>query len=82
MFDIIRSYISKEDYYIIILDNGLYVKNYQKLIGINDNEIMMEINNKIYKIKGSNFILTKSINQEIMIRGKVESVICLWLWLK
>lgn len=77
MFDIIRSYISKEDYYIIILDNGLYVKNYQKLIGINDNEIMMEINNKIYKIKGSNFILTKSINQEIMIRGKVESVICL-----
>lgn len=74
MFDIIRSYISKEDYYLIILSNGIYIKNYQKIIGINDDEIIIEIDNTIYKIKGSKFVLTKSIAQELMIRGTVESV--------
>lgn len=74
MFDIIRSYISKEDYYLIILSNGIYIKNYQKLIGITNDEVIIEINNNIYKIKGSNFILTKSIEHELMIKGIVESV--------
>lgn len=74
MFDIIRSYISKEDYYLIILSNGIYIKNYQKIIGINDDEIIIGIDNTIYKIKGSKFVLTKSIAQELMIRGTVESV--------
>lgn len=74
MFDIIRSYIDKEDFYLIILSTGLYIKNYQKLIGIKDDEIILEINKFIYKIKGSNFILTKSIDRELMIKGSVESV--------
>ncbi len=74
MFDIIRSYIDKEKYYIIILSNGLYIKNYQKLININATEIILEIDKNIYKIKGSNFILTKSIDKELMIKGSVESV--------
>ena len=74
MFDIIRSYISKEDYYLIILKNGIYIKNYQKLIGITDEEILIEIDNSIYKIKVSKFVLTKSIEHELMIKGCVESV--------
>ena len=78
MFDIIRSYIDKEKYYIIILSNGLYIKNYQKLININAEEIILEIDQSIYKIKGSNFILTKSIDKELMIKGSVESVNRLW----
>lgn len=74
MFDIIRSYIDKEDYYLIILSNGIYIKNFQKLIGIREDEVIIEIANGIFKIKGSNFILTKSIEREIMIKGIVESV--------
>lgn len=74
MFDIIRSYIDKEEYYIIILKNGIYIKNYNKLLGITNNEIILEIDNQLFKIKGSNFILTKSIDKEVMIKGLVESV--------
>lgn len=74
MFDIIRSYIDSESFYLIILKNGIYIKNYEKLLGINEDEIMLELDNKLYKIKGSNFILTKSIDRELMIKGVVESV--------
>lgn len=74
MFDIIRSYIDSESFYLIILKNGIYIKNYEKLLGINEDEIMLELDNKLYKIKGSNFILTKSIDRELMIKGIVESV--------
>jgi len=80
MFDIIRSYIAKEDYYLIILNSGIYIKNYQKLIGIKEDEIIIEIGENLYKIKGSNFILTKSIDKELMIKGCVESVVRLWFY--
>ena len=54
MFDIIKSYFSKEEYYIILTKNYLYIKNYTKIINIEENEILLEINSKIYKIKGDN----------------------------
>lgn len=74
MFDIIRSYISKEDYYLIIMNKGIYIKNYQKIISITINEILIEINESVYKIIGSDLALTKSIEDEIMIKGQIESV--------
>ncbi len=49
MFDIIRSYIAKEDYYLIILNSGIYIKNYQKLIGIKEDEIIIEIGENLCK---------------------------------
>lgn len=74
MFDIIKSYISNEEFYIIILKNGVYLKNYNKIIGIDDDEVIIEIDNHIYKIKGHGFILTKTIGKELSIKGYVESV--------
>lgn len=75
MFDVIRSYISKEDFYIIILKNNLYIKNYSKLLSITDNEILVEIASKLYKINGNNFSLIKTIDKELLIKGSVERIV-------
>ncbi len=74
MLDIIKSYISNEKFYIIIMDSAIYIKNYSKIINIADDEIIIEISGTLYKIKGSSFSLTKSINRELEIKGYVESV--------
>lgn len=74
MFDIIRSYLDKESFYLLILKDGLYIKNYEKLLGITEGEVMLQIASNLYQIKGSHLILTKSIDQELMIKGSIESV--------
>ncbi len=74
MFDILKSYLDKEKYYIIVMPNDIYIKNYSKIINIEDKEILIEIDGKIYKIVGANFILKKSIVNELKISGTVESV--------
>lgn len=74
MLDIIRSYISKEEYYIILLKNNVYIKNYSKIIGITDNEILIDIQGVIYKINGENFILTKNVGKEVILKGNVERI--------
>lgn len=74
MLDIIKSYFSKEDYYLIVTNNNLYIKNYTKIIDINDKEILVNINNRIIKINGENLTLIKIISKDLSIKGSIESV--------
>ena len=60
MFDIIRSYFKDEKYYVVLFNDGIYIKNYNNILSLTDNEVLVNINDSIYKIKGKNFILSKT----------------------
>lgn len=75
MFEILKSYLKKESFYIVLIKNGLYIKNYSKLLGISDEELLIEINKVIYRIKGSGITLTKTVGQELAIKGSIESIV-------
>lgn len=79
MLDIIKSYFKKENYYLILTSTSLYIKNYKKLINIDESEVIIEIGNKVIKIKGSNLTLKKTIGKDASINGIIESVKYLWL---
>lgn len=74
MLDIIKSYFSKNNYYIIILNDKIIIKNYKSILNISDNEINIKLENIIYKIKGNNLVLKKIISNELEINGIIESV--------
>lgn len=74
MFEILKSYINNEKFYIIIMENSFYVKNYNKIININSEEVLLEIDNHIYKFTGKDICLTKSLNKELEIKGIIESI--------
>lgn len=74
MLDIIKSYFNKEDYYVIVTNNNLYIKNYTKVIDISENEALIDINNRILKITGQNLTLIKIISHDLSIKGLIESV--------
>jgi len=79
MFDIIKSYFKKEKFYIIITSNSLYIKNYKKLINIDENEVLVELISNIMKINGKNLILKKTVGKDLVINGDIESVKYIWL---
>lgn len=74
MLDIIKSYFNKEEYYIILTYNNLYIKNYTKVIDIAEQEILIDIQGKIIKITGHELTLIKIVSNDLSIKGFIESV--------
>ena len=74
MFDIIRSYFKDEKYYVVLFNDGIYIKNYNNILSLTDNEVLVNINDSIYKIKGKNFILSKTVGHELVVNGNIESI--------
>ena len=74
MIDTIKNYFFDNDYYIILLDDGIYIKNYNKIISSLNNEIIININNKIYKIKGNKIKIKRCIDHDIEFSGTIESI--------
>ena len=75
MIDTIKSYLDKSTYYIINTNDMIYIKNYSKLITIDQNKIIFMVKNTKYVITGNNFILKKHIDKEMIINGNLESII-------
>lgn len=74
LINILKKYIDDKEYAIIITNDYIYIKNYTKLTKLNENTINIEINNKVYIIKGNNFKISKNISKELQINGNVESI--------
>lgn len=74
MLDILKSYFKKEKFYIIITNNSLYIKNYKRLINIDENEVLVELMSNIMKVNGNNLILKRTVGKDLVINGNIESV--------
>ncbi|MCH5166460.1 MAG: YabP/YqfC family sporulation protein [Erysipelotrichales bacterium] len=74
MLDIIKSYFNKEDFYLIITNSNLYIKNYNKIINIEPTEIIININEQLLKINGQNLTLKRIVSKDLVVNGTIESV--------
>lgn len=74
MIETLKSYLNKNDYYIIITNEYIYIKNYDKILSINKYEISLIIMDKKYIINGNNMYLKRHDNKEIIINGVIESI--------
>ena len=74
MFDIIRSYFKDEKYYVVLFNDGIYIKNYNNILSLTENESLVNINESIDKIKGKHFVLSKTVGHELVVNGCIESI--------
>ena len=65
---------AKGCYSINICDNKVYIENYDKLIDINDTEILVMINNKLVKIIGKSLIIRRLEKSELLIEGFIKGI--------
>lgn len=73
MIDILKSYLKNEEYYIIQTKNSIIIINYNKIVTMQDDLLVLLINNQKYKFKGNNFKIIKSIDKSLELKGNVES---------
>ena len=74
MFEIFKNYLKKEDYYIILYSNYIYVFRYIDIIKFTDKYISLKLNKMIFNIYGIDLLIVKLEKEELLIKGKINKL--------
>lgn len=67
-------YLEDKNYEIIIKENSVNVINFQEIIDFSINKITLRCENKIINIEGKNLIISKMLDEEVLIRGIISNI--------
>ena len=74
IIDGIRSYIMENDTKITIINNKINITNYIDIGHFDSNKIIVRKNNESIIINGNNLVVSKLLNDEILIEGKISNI--------
>ena len=74
MFKYISNYINDKEFRFTVYEDKIHIINFNKIITLEDNYISLLSNNKRISIKGSNLVLVKLLDNELLIKGKITSI--------
>ena len=74
MLNTFTNYFKNENYSLLITNNKLYINNYNKIINIKSNEIIIDVKDKRLFIFGKDFTLKKMDKIELYITGSITRV--------
>lgn len=70
----IRSYISEDDISMTILNNKINITNYIDIGHFDSNKVIVKTNYGNIIIKGNNLVVSKLLNDEILITGEFNNI--------
>ena len=73
MFNI-KTYLRNDSYNINISNNSIYFLNFDKVLEINDDIIIVKFNDFILNIKGNDFKIVKMLDNELLINGNFKEI--------
>ncbi len=74
LFKNIKSYILEEDFKFIFSNNKIDVINYTSIPHFDSEKIIVTNETNDIIIKGKNLVISKLLNKEIMIEGKIQNI--------
>ena len=74
MFEIFRSYLKGEEYYIIMYSNYIYIYKYKDIIKFTDTFISLELDKFKINIYGMDLLIKKMEKNELLIKGYIDKV--------
>ena len=70
----IKEFINPKDLKITYFTNLVNISNYDDIILLNDNKIILKKTNKFITIKGENLTLKKLLDEEILIQVNIKTI--------
>lgn len=70
----LESYLSDNEYRIILRNSGVNIVNYDEIINFSSSQISIRIKNKILIFEGNNLVITKMLDDEILITGNITNI--------
>lgn len=70
----LKNYVFENKLKITILTDMVDIVNFDEIDHFDDNKIMVRYNNKIIIVKGINLIISKLLESELLISGKIDGI--------
>ncbi len=70
----IRSYILEEEFKLTFLNNRINIVNYESIGHFDNNRVLINYNDGQVVIKGKSLVVSKLMNNEILIEGKIINI--------
>ena len=74
LIDRFSNYIEDREYKIIIKENYLNIVNYDEIVDFSLHKVSVKIRNKILIIEGTNLVISKMLENEVLITGNITVV--------
>ena len=71
MLEIFKNYLNKEEYYVVLYSNYIYIYKYLDIIKFTDKFISLKLNKLTINIYGTNMLITKMEKNELLIKGNI-----------
>lgn len=71
MLEIFKNYLNKEDYYVVLYSNYIYIYKYLDIIKFTDKFISLKLNKLTINIYGTDMLITKMEKNELLIKGNI-----------
>lgn len=72
--DNLINFVYDKNYFIGLYDNYLYCFNYEELVALNNNLVILKMPKWNIEIKGNNLFVNKMCPNEILIKGKILGI--------
>ncbi len=70
----VDNYINDNNFSIFYKNNSLDVINYTKILDFSSTLISFEYKNKSYYVEGENLVISKMMEEEILITGNISKI--------
>ena len=67
-------YLEDKNYEIIIKENKVNIINFKEIIDFSVSKITLRCDNKIINIEGKNLIISKMLDDELLITGQIYNI--------
>ena len=67
-------YLEDKKYQIIIKEKQVNIINFQEIIDFSINKITIRCENKIINVEGKNLIISKMLDEEVLITGIIYNI--------
>lgn len=74
IFDRLDDYVNDKKYSMIYKYDKLDIINYSEILEFTSNVISIRYNDKIFHIKGNNLVISRMLDNEILISGDIENI--------
>lgn len=71
----IDNYISDKKYSMTYRGNSLDIVNYTEILDFSDVKISIRHSDKVYHIEGDNLVISRMMDNEILITGNIKTII-------
>lgn len=75
MLDRLNNYINDNNYSMIYKYNKLNIINYTEILDFSSKVITIRYNDNIYKVIGNNLVISRMMDNEILISGNIDNII-------